>query len=720
MLILQAFWLFAGTVWSFPVEQQPLIDPSLQEPPTLQKDDDKPALRKLQGRFLHITGITVSIESRHVSADIAADVHPDSFFEPYSSTDSACHSGTGSAGILGAEISDCDTPKSLVNATFQWINDNLKDEIDFVIWTGDSARHDNDEDIPRTEKQIVDSNKMLVEKFVEVFGKDDNIDDPDPTNDFVVPIVPTFGNNDILPHNIFEPGPNRWTRDYADIWIKFIPEAQRHSFARGGWFFTEVIPQKLAVFSLNTMYFFDSNTAVDGCDAKSEPGYEHMEWLRVQLQFMRERGMKAIMTGHVPPARTANKQSWDETCWQKYSLWMKQYRDVVVAGMFGHMNIDHFMIQDAAELKYNVRGELEKHGGGRSAKDPMLSVQSKAEYMTDLRDGWKKFPTPPMGMSYSSLETNVHEEAAVNREKKANKSKQEKEKKFLKEIGGKWAERFSVSLVSPSVVPNYFPTLRVVEYNISGLENEHPAMGKSRPAAMETFINPSTGQDSPPALEETVQEEDRPIHDLKKRNRKSKHKKNKKKTKPARPPFKMPEPPTSATPPGPAYSSQALTLLSYTQYYANLTFINNDFEESGLSLDEYIGTAKANRTHPKKFDFQIEYDTKTDKRYKLKDMTVRSYMDLAHSISKDSKNHKKGIWDLLPDEDLVDIRDSDSELGREAGYSTSKKKKHGKKGKGKKRKGKGKEKDTLWHTFVKRAFVMTKTDEDMEDFEPDD
>jgi hypothetical protein len=33
--------------------------------------------------------------------------------------------------------------------------------------------------------------------------------------------------------------------------------------------------------------------AVDGCNAKSEPGYEHMEWLRVQLKILRSRNMKA-------------------------------------------------------------------------------------------------------------------------------------------------------------------------------------------------------------------------------------------------------------------------------------------------------------------------------------------------------------------------------------------------------------------------------------------
>lgn len=60
-------------------------------------------------------------------------------------------------------------------------------------------------------------------------------------------------------------------------------------------------------------YFFGSNAAVDGCDVKGEAGYEQMEWLKVQLALMRDIGMKAILIGHVPPAWTSTKQSWDET-----------------------------------------------------------------------------------------------------------------------------------------------------------------------------------------------------------------------------------------------------------------------------------------------------------------------------------------------------------------------------------------------------------------------
>ncbi|KAL8924102.1 MAG: hypothetical protein Q9208_004239 [Pyrenodesmia sp. 3 TL-2023] len=545
---------------------------------------------KLRGRFLHIT-----------------DVHPDRFYSQGSSTDSddACHWGQGSAGVFGAERTDCDSPITLVNATFQWINDNLKDSIDFIVWTGDSARHDNDELIPRTEEQVIELNELLVTKFVEVFGKDDKINDTDPTNDFTIPIVPNFGNNDILPHNIFTQGPNRWTKAFSHVWRKFIPEEQRHSFERGGWFFVEVIPNKLAVFSLNTLYFFNSNTAADGCADRSEPGYEQFEWLRVQLQFIRQRGMKAILMGHVPPARTASKQSWDETCWQKYTFWLQQYRDVIVGGLYGHMNIDHFMLQDSRQIDMKlITGEVEP------VRSDGVSMQSSAEYLTELRIGWSGLPGNDIDLEM----------------KKSRKSKHER---FLEKIGGEWGERYSATLVSASVVPNYYPTLRVFEYNTTGVD-----------------ITAVTGLDE---------------IEMSKKHRSVK-----------------PKPPSKSQPPGPAYSPQSLSLLGYTQYFANLTRINAAFA--------------SDRTSPEsQFTYELEYDTRNDTIYGLSDLTMRSYIDLAARIG----SYKPRNDDLSP-----------QELDDDPSVMKKKKKKHH---------NKRKAINKAWFAFVNRAFVGAKDEETLRD-----
>jgi endopolyphosphatase len=688
----------------------------------------KSGRRSLKGRFLHIT-----------------DVHPDPYYKVHSSTDedAACHRGHGPAGVYGAETSGCDSPVSLLNQTFAWIKEHLRDEVDFVIWTGDSARHDNDERLPRSEKQVIGENELLVSKFVEAFGKPETSKDDDPTNDFIVPIVPTLGNNDVLPHNIFTKGPNRWTKRFLDVWRQFIPEEQRHQFVRGGWFYTEVIPGHLAVFSLNTLYFFDSNSAVDGCAAKHEPGFEQFEWLRIQLDILRSRGMKALLTGHVPPARVENKMSWDETCWQKYTLWIQQYRDVIVGSFYGHMNIDHFMLQDFEDVKKHVRNgqgyvnlqgqEDEKEQGKRNIANEDVSIASAGDYLVGLRDDFAKIPHVKLFSDNSK----------------------DKKKSSLDKIGGQDGERYSLSFVSASVVPNYFPSLRVFSYNVTGLEDNQSSTGVSAsvPASHHWDLRSLILDRSIPGPLDD--------HDLvdqfsggasnkeeKKRKKKKEEKKKKKKKKPRkRLKFRVPPPPSSTAPPGPAYSPQALSLLGYVQYYANLTLINNDFSNAekreqkpemdnlgprvceidkeqpllddqrdinagkdGVELNrwkpgKHNGESPQHQTpHPKKFKFQVEYNTSAEGDvYRLPDLSVMSYLELARRIVESMEGGKRSVDAAFED------GGGDAQAQKKKGT-----KKHGK-NKKKKKKKKEETKNKVWFAFVRRAFVGTMDVSDIED-----
>ena len=698
-----SFALSYGT--ALPTEQQPLIAESLNGRPRTPSPDLVKG-KGLHGRFLQITGTNGPkpnqrmVYCRNRDTDVRLDFHPDQFYQTYSSTEeeAACHRGNGSAGVFGAETTDCDSPITLINATFKWIDDYLKDKIDFVVWTGDSSRHDSDEAIPRTEKEIIETNELLVHKFEEVFGKDD---DTDPTNEFAIPIIPTFGNNDIMPHNIMQPGPNTWTQRYLSVWRKLIPEEQRHGFSTGGWFSVEVIPNRLTVFSLNTMYFFEHNTAVDGCAERSEPGYQQMEWLQIQLQFIRDRGMKAILTGHVPPARTEAKLLWDETCWQKYTLWLQQYRDVVVGALYGHMNIDHFLIQDNEDISHKAL-EGKKSPFSRTALDDELTIQSTADYLTELRAGWSQIPDAPKTKSNPSSgfghSWDLYE--SITRKKKPKKTKEDK---FLEKIGGEWAERYSVSLVSPSVVPNYFPTLRVIEYNISGLEKlpVAPAIGPQKATLQEAKAHCSI----------QGEKEEGPI-EIEKRKSKRRNGKTRK------PKFPMPKPPSKSAPPGPAYSPQTLSWLSYKQYFANLTRINDDFGQDQAVEEEKWHNGKHSGKKPHKdklrhhkLKYEVEYDTRNDSIFGLKDLTVRSYVDLAGRIGQ-YKPPKSDRFDDV-DAEGPEITDNDRDVVacRDNGPAALKKKhkKHGKKHKHRKAINK------VWFTFVNRAFVGTRDNEELHD-----
>ena len=601
-------------------------------------------------------------------------------------------------GDYGAPASSCDSPHSLVNATFDWIKTNLmnpSDEsmgIDFVIWTGDSARHDNDIQRPRTEREILNLNELMVAKMYETFGNRDGLDDEDPTNDFLVPVVPTLGNNDILPHNIFFPGPSVLTREYLDLWKSFVPEDQFHTFDRGAYFWKDVVPGNkngendqlehggLAVISLNTLYFFNSNSAVDGCNLPSEPGYQQMEWLRIQLELMRQTNMKAILIGHVPPARVREvgwreggrddweagwgKRSWDETCWRKYVLWSQQYRDVIAGSIYGHMNLDHFIVMDTKELERKHKPVKNKNAAKvvytASDNEPTFHINSAEDYLISLREGFSRLPHPgpPRGKAGKNAPQGI-----------------DWNKKYIEDIGGEHGERFVVNVVGPSVVPNYFPTLRIIEYNITGVGADFP---------------------SDDDIVET-QDDTRVEAELRKRNTGPT---KKRKTQPKKPDEPTPNPPSRTAPPGPAYSNQPFTLLGYTQLYANLTRINSG----------------RNKAHPEvekvdnEFRYEVEYDTRTDKKYGLKDMTVRSYLDLAHKIvDAREPGHKKGKKESTK-EDIEGndvVSDGDLEGGDYDDDEVDGLTRKGRQHKGHLHRKGNKDRDRIFREFLNRAFVQT-------------
>ncbi|EWY94329.1 hypothetical protein FOYG_07125 [Fusarium oxysporum NRRL 32931] len=646
--------------------------------------------RKLNGKFLHIT-----------------DFHPDEFYKAHSSTAQgvACHRGKGPAGLYGAETTDCDSPVDLVDATLEWVRKNVKDDIDFVVWTGDTARHDSDEKLPRSSSHVLDMNRNVAKKIVKTFSDDGAL---------TVPVIPTFGNNDFLPHNIFYPGPNKWLQAYSSIWHRFIPEEQRHSFGFGGWFEVEVIPNQLSVISLNTMYFFDRNAGVDGCAIPSEPGFKHMEWLSVQLQRLRERGMKAILIGHVPPARTENKQNWDETCWQKYTLWLKQFRDVVTGSLYGHMNIDHFLFQDTKDIDLSL---YDKAGTTREPMDDDFSVESKSDYLIDLRKSWSDLPSSVAKALEEDLDAEDElemqdEDVDEWRNRKNKKGKKGKKKKGDGKIGGKYGERYQVSLVSPSVVPNYFPTIRIIEYNITGLEDA--------PVWTDSFdINSKVSEELPDFSEdeEAHQELKRDLEAERRKNgRKSKkgRKGRKGKKKPKNPELVIPPAPPKGSPPGPAYSRQTFTFMGYTQYFANLTYINNDLtdlSETSKWRDGDFSDEVPNhdKPQPNKFRYEVEYSTFTDKIFKLPDLTVRSYLRLASRIAKRKTKKGKGKAAEEYNEDFEDESDSDSddddteipepeEGDSDLDFTATR----GKKGRNKRRKT-----NKVWKHFLQEAFVNT-------------
>lgn len=535
----------------------------------------------VHGRFLHIT-----------------DIHPDEYYKEGKSIDGACHRGAPgkgdpSASKYGDAMLGCDSPMVLMNQTLQWIRDNLRDKIDFVIWTGDNIRHDNDRRIPRTEAEIFDMNSRVAENFHDIFHGDAL----DPRH-YDVPVVPSLGNNDVYPHNLFAPGPTLQTREIWNIWQNFIPQEQLHIFQKGSYYFNEVIPGRLAVLSINTLYLFKANPLVDSCDNKKDPGFKLFQWLGITLDELRSRGMKVWLSGHVPPI----PKNYDITCYRKFAMWQHEYRDIIIGGVYGHMNVDHFIPADANKAYKSYRDSL-------ALKDLDEQTHFKAmDYdLGDLEDDditlEEQYKALGFSLDYADLDT-----AFAAKEARALSGAPSGKTGYLESVretvyadiksrknAGEHSERYAITSVAASVVPTFNPGFRIWEYNITGIEN-----GKTSDKPWSDFFS---------ELDAMIFDDDEDMDS-------TRRKKKKKKTKPD---ISLPLPMPEENSLGPAYTPQLYSPLRFVQYYLDLKSVNDG---------------------EKDFAYEVEYTSDTEP-YNLKSLLVDDYLELARKLGKPVKKPKK-------------------------------------------------------------------------------
>ncbi|KAF9315732.1 Endopolyphosphatase [Podila horticola] len=370
---------------------------------------------------------------------------------PPNITDSLLDIQESEGGYYGAPDSICDSPFSLVNATFDWIDKNLAPKIDFVVWTGDNARHDSDNTHPRTQDEINILNQRIAQKILDTFG---DSDDPTSTRRRV-PVVPSIGNNDVYPHNIMPAGPNPMLQTFATLWSEFIPAHQINTFRRGGYYSSEVVPGKIAVVALNTLYFYIHNAAVNGCvRGEDEPGAEEMDWLEAELDRLRNRGLLVYLTGHVPP----EVKSYTPSCHKRYTRIALAYQDIIVGHLYGHANIDHFFLLSDRKAKTDLRDE------GRRAANQHRFVVPNAESIIDegeVEDMEQK------EMNYETMLDDGQHHVAT----------QAGLATYLEALWDQYGSipkdsdpsRYAIVQVVPSVIPTYNPTLRVFSYQLGNV-----------------------------------------------------------------------------------------------------------------------------------------------------------------------------------------------------------------------------------------------------------
>lgn len=545
--------------------------------------------KKLTGRFLHIT-----------------DPHPDPYYIEGGLLEYACHRDIQTESVSdlpkGSKFGDpmlgCDSPMDLVVETFNYLSRAFpSSEIDFIVWTGDNSRHDNDRKIPRTSFEIMGNNRDVSTRLSELFSD--------------IPIIPSIGNNDIYPHNLMDIGPSMITRQLGSIYQSMIPEEQRRLYERFGSFFKEVVPGKLVILSLNSMFFFKNNPLVDSCMSTGDSGYQHVLWLGSVLNQFRAMGMKCWIISHVPLIQ----KNLEESCYLKINLWIHEYRDVIIGNLMGHMNLDYFNVIKGDELRNRLKEtyfmnslqiddskDKSVYKDGLSDDEPMFFGRgaapiNKGRYMSKVKQ------------EYSQLQSNIDFDDLENEQ-----------------------HAYHIINVAGSIIPTFNPAFRIWEYNTTDIPAEINV------ESMETKVMDWKWffED----LENEIDSIDTVDIQVKKGKKKPKMKKDK----------TIPKPKPDGLPMGPAFENQFGTPLSFTQYYLKLDRLNKQYyklvnkkkyENNLEQLIEDIFSYEIEYTSsdllklagviPKTADFESDLE--------VPDLTVKTYLQIMKGLVR-----KKKIW----------------------------------------------------------------------------
>ncbi|CAO3650077.1 unnamed protein product [Cunninghamella blakesleeana] len=413
---------------------------------------------KRYGYFLHIT-----------------DMHIDESYLPGASIDSDCHRKPSSyslksssleqkniplAGTLGSPGQHCDSPMALIEQTLNWVKKEWKHKLDFVIWTGDNARHDWDKEKIRKRKHIYELNQRVKELMTDTFA-------PTEEDDRIIPLVPAIGNNDIHPHN--QIGDDHGLLSfYSQLWHDWIPQDQQKAFQQGGYYAVDV-SKGLRVLSLNTLYFYRKNKQVHGCH-KHGLSKQHMDWVEEQLiKARKESNTQIYIMGHIPPS----PRDYRHTCFNEYTRLSAEYSDIIKGQFFGHLNMDHFLLYNNNDgftttskyMKYVPKytsQELSLYGdqdinNDDDDKDVICINRNVKKYVNWLYD----------------MYTTVDAPENDDKEPFGGDGDNNDDPDFNQLI---------VIQVAPSVLPVYLPSLRIYRYEI----NDDQVIGDNKKGNMET------------------------------------------------------------------------------------------------------------------------------------------------------------------------------------------------------------------------------------------
>lgn len=221
-------------------------------------------------------------------------------------------------GKYGEHI--CDSPWSLITSAAHAMKEKHGDNIEFILWTGDSLTHSTR---LSTQQQLAGV-QNLTHLLSHVFS-----------SQFVFPVL---GHDDPIGNT----RASHMYRQLANLWRHWLPTEAIHTFSKGGYYTIEQKLRKLRLIALNTnMYANEDNTDPDPSG--------QWAWLENVLAKSHRQKETVYLVGHMAPGvderqGTPPRPTMSQFHNARYLQLVRKYADIITGQFFGHLHSDTFRI----------------------------------------------------------------------------------------------------------------------------------------------------------------------------------------------------------------------------------------------------------------------------------------------------------------------------------------------------------------------------------------
>ncbi|EAR99710.1 ser/thr phosphatase family protein (macronuclear) [Tetrahymena thermophila SB210] len=250
------------------------------------------------------------------------------------------------AGYWGY-LGNCDIPFRTIEAAIRYIKNNLADEIDFIIWTGDNTNH-------YIWEQSFESNTDQTIRITNLLKKELPH----------IKVFPITGNHESFPVNVYDYFGDRENQQndiFATSWEQWIGKEAADEYRQNGFYSSLITKysQPLRIIAINTQAGNNENWYLiqNPTDPKGQ-----LKWLKNQLQQAELNNEKVFIIGHIPSIFTL--QEWA----QIYTALIQRYSNIIISQFYGHTHNEQISVfrNQATDQINNVMfitGSLTSYGG---------------------------------------------------------------------------------------------------------------------------------------------------------------------------------------------------------------------------------------------------------------------------------------------------------------------------------------------------------------------